>query len=163
MNKVLKGLVAVAATAAMAVAGFAGASTAMADTTNKTNITISDATNGDEFSAYRLLNLTTSAEGATTNYSYTVNNKYQTVLKQAINELNGDAAGAPTTDAEIIDYITKNVASNDSTDATKEPRVNSLKPYARRLPAIHRLLPMRLLLRLNLRKRNLPTWIRATT
>ena len=30
MNKVLKGLVAVAATAAMAVAGFAGASTAMA-------------------------------------------------------------------------------------------------------------------------------------
>lgn len=119
MNKVLKGLVAVAATAAMAVAGFAGASTAMADTTNKTNITISDATNGDEFSAYRLLNLTTSAEGATTNYSYTVNNKYQTVLKQAINELNGDAAGAPTTDAEIIDYITKNVASNDSTDATK--------------------------------------------
>ena len=35
MNKVLKGLVAVAATAAMAVAGFAGASTAMAaeDTT----------------------------------------------------------------------------------------------------------------------------------
>ena len=119
MNKVLKGLVAVAATAAMAVAGFAGASTAMADTTNKTNITISDATNGDEFSAYRLLNLTTSTEGATTNYSYTVNNKYQTVLKQAINELNGDAAGAPTTDAEIIDYITKNVASNDSTDATK--------------------------------------------
>ncbi|WP_368109180.1 isopeptide-forming domain-containing fimbrial protein [Bifidobacterium adolescentis] len=34
MNKVLKGLVAVAATAAMAVAGFAGASTAMADTAN---------------------------------------------------------------------------------------------------------------------------------
>lgn len=119
MNKVLKGLVAVAATAAMAVAGFAGASTAMADTTNKTDITISKATNGDEFSAYRLLNLTTSAEGETTNYSYTVNNKYQTVLKQAIDELNGDAAGAPTTDAEIIDYITKNVASNDSTDATK--------------------------------------------
>lgn len=119
MNKVLKGLVAVAATAAMAVAGFAGASTAMADTTNKTDITISKATNGDEFSAYRLLNLTTSTEGETTNYSYTVNNKYQTVLKQAIDELNGDAAGAPTTDAEIIDYITKNVASNDSTDATK--------------------------------------------
>lgn len=119
MNKVLKGLVAVAATAAMAVAGFAGASTAMADTTNKTDITISKATNGDEFSAYRLLNLTTSTEGGTTNYSYTVNNKYQTVLKQAIDELNGDAAGAPTTDAEIIDYITKNVASNDSTDATK--------------------------------------------
>ena len=36
MNKVLKGLVAVAATAAMAVAGFAGASTAMADNTEAT-------------------------------------------------------------------------------------------------------------------------------
>lgn len=36
MNKVLKGLVAVAATAAMAVAGFAGASTAMAGTVNVT-------------------------------------------------------------------------------------------------------------------------------
>lgn len=34
MNKVLKGLVAVAATAAMAVAGFAGASTAMAAENN---------------------------------------------------------------------------------------------------------------------------------
>ena len=34
MNKVLKGLVAVAATAAMAIAGVAGASTAMAADTN---------------------------------------------------------------------------------------------------------------------------------
>lgn len=118
MNKVLKGLVAVAATAAMAVAGFAGASTAMADTTNKTDITISNATNGDEFNAYQLLKLTTSTEGGTTNYSYTVNNKYQTVLRNAIDELNG-SADAPATDAEIIDYITKNVVSNDSTDATK--------------------------------------------
>lgn len=46
MNKVLKGLVAVAATAAMAVAGFAGASTATAvegetATTVKTSYTIS--------------------------------------------------------------------------------------------------------------------------
>lgn len=121
MNKVLKGLVAVAATTAMAIAGVAGASTAMADTTNKTDITISNATNGDEFSAYKLLKLTTSTEGETTNYSYTVNNKYQTVLRDAIDELNDDVA-APTTDAEIaeiIDYITKNVVSNDSTDATK--------------------------------------------
>lgn len=42
MNKVLKGLVAVAATAAMAIAGVAGASTAMAEenTTATTNPTI---------------------------------------------------------------------------------------------------------------------------
>ena len=42
MNKVLKGLVAVAATAAMAVTGFAGASTAMAAQTagGTANLTI---------------------------------------------------------------------------------------------------------------------------
>ena len=40
MNKVLKGLVAVAATAAMAVAGFAGASTAMAAEGDTVTITI---------------------------------------------------------------------------------------------------------------------------
>lgn len=116
MNKVLKGLVAVVSTAAMAVAGFAGAASAMADTPAKTDITISDAEKGDGFSAYRLLDLTTSTEGETTNYSYTVNDKYQTVLQNAIDELNGDAA-APTTDAEIIDYITNNVVSNSSPDA----------------------------------------------
>lgn len=122
MNKVLKGLVAVAATAAMAVAGFAGASTAMADTTTKTDITITDAVIGDQFSAYKLLNLTTSVEGEepnqTTNYSYTVNSKYRNVLEQTIDELNGDAA-APATDAAIIDYITKNVVSAESAENTK--------------------------------------------
>lgn len=122
MNKVLKGLVAVAATAAMAVAGFAGASTAMADTTTKTDITITDAVIGDQFSAYKLLNLTTSVEGEepnqTTNYSYTVNSKYRNVLEQTIDELNGDAA-APDTDAAIIDYITKNVVSTESAENTK--------------------------------------------
>ena len=117
MNKVLKGLVAVAATAAMAVAGFAGSSTAMAAEA-KTNIKISDAVNGDEFSAYKLLNLTTSVEGNKTNYSYTVNSKYEGVLEGAIDDLNGDEA-APSTDAAIIDYITKNVASNDTSDSAK--------------------------------------------
>ena len=117
MNKVLKGLVAVAATAAMAVAGFAGASTAMA-ADDKTNIKISDAVNGDEFSAYKLLNLTTSVEGDKTNYSYTVNSKYEGVLKTAIDDLNGDEA-APSTDAAIIDYITKNVTAGDAADSGK--------------------------------------------
>lgn len=40
MNKVLKGLVAVAATAAMAIAGVAGASTAMAVETTSSGYTI---------------------------------------------------------------------------------------------------------------------------
>ena len=52
MNKVLKGLVAVAATAAMAVAGFAGASTAMA--VDAHTVTISPAKSGHTYEAYQI-------------------------------------------------------------------------------------------------------------
>lgn len=58
MNKVLKGLVAVAATAAMAVAGFAGASTAMAVDGNTVNVTVPGAEsklNGHAYTAYQIL------------------------------------------------------------------------------------------------------------
>ena len=135
MNKVLKGLVAVAATAAMAVTGFAGASTAMADPVTTTNITISDATQNDEFNAYKLLNLTTSVEGQgadqTTNYSYTVNGKYRSVLTTAINALKSNAVptATGTTEADqdkaIIDYVTKNVVNNETT--TTGDRVTARK------------------------------------
>lgn len=62
MNKVLKGLVAVAATAAMAVAGFAGASTAMADDPTG-GIKVAD---GDThtYSVYQILTGTYGANGA---------------------------------------------------------------------------------------------------
>lgn len=64
MNKVLKGLVAVAATAAMAIAGVAGASTAMAAQTagGTTKLTINGASTGDTFNIYRLLNATGDAD-----------------------------------------------------------------------------------------------------
>lgn len=58
MNKVLKGLVAVAATAAMAVAGFAGASTAMAADGNTVNVTVPGADsklNSHAYTAYQIL------------------------------------------------------------------------------------------------------------
>ena len=62
MNKVLKGLVAVAATAAMAVAGFAGASTAMADTVN---VTVPDSTKlaNHSYTAYQILSGTQAESG----------------------------------------------------------------------------------------------------
>lgn len=52
MNKVLKGLVAVAATAAMAIAGFAGASTAMA--AGEGTITITGQEAGHAYNAYQV-------------------------------------------------------------------------------------------------------------
>lgn len=58
MNKVLKGLVAVAASAAMATAGFAGvASTAMAADTHKVTVTVQDSGNlkNHSYTAYQIL------------------------------------------------------------------------------------------------------------
>lgn len=65
MNKVLKGLVAVAATAAMAVAGFAGASTAMAADENTVNVTVPTATNLENhtYIAYQILSGTQATSG----------------------------------------------------------------------------------------------------
>lgn len=66
MNKVLKGLVAVAATAAMAVAGFAGASTAMAVDGNTVNVTVPGAEsnlNGHAYTAYQILSGTQATSG----------------------------------------------------------------------------------------------------
>ena len=66
MNKVLKGLVAVAATAAMAVAGFAGASTAMAVDENTVNVTVPGADsklNGHAYTAYQILSGTQATSG----------------------------------------------------------------------------------------------------
>lgn len=63
MNKVLKGLVAVAATAAMAVAGFAGASTAMAaDTTYTVSV---DSTDSHTYNAYQVFTGTLASDGTT--------------------------------------------------------------------------------------------------
>ena len=63
MNKVLKGLVAVAATAAMAIAGVAGASTAMAADT--VNVKVPNTTNLDNhtYTAYQILSGTQSTSG----------------------------------------------------------------------------------------------------
>lgn len=66
MNKVLKGLVSVAATAAMAVAGFAGASTAMAVDGNTVNVTVPGADsnlNGHAYTAYQILSGTQATSG----------------------------------------------------------------------------------------------------
>ena len=66
MNKVLKGLVAVAATAAMAIAGVAGASTAMAVDGNTVNVTVPGADsnlNGHAYTAYQILSGTQATFG----------------------------------------------------------------------------------------------------
>ena len=66
----------------------------------QTKITITGGDKGSEYSAYRLLNLTTSTTGTgeneKTNYSYTLNPKYESVLKSVTGK---------TTEKDILSYI----------------------------------------------------------
>lgn len=66
----------------------------------QTKITITGGDTGSEYSAYRLLNLTTSTTGTgenqKTNYSYTLNSIYESVLKTVTKK---------NTEKEIITYI----------------------------------------------------------
>lgn len=116
MNKVLKGLVAVAATAAMAIAGFAGAASAtaaqIADGTTK--LTINGASAGDTFNIYRLLNATGDADAV----AYYL----RTDTRDAAPADSGVAAIAKTItdglkkDAKVADNATIEAATEKVTD-----------------------------------------------
>lgn len=108
MNKVLKGLVAVAATAAMAVTGFAGASTAMAAEGDVT-ITIGSGTTpasvGDAYAGYRLFDETEAIAGEKTNVAYQKRadwNHYDKVA-DAIKVV--DSSATLTADSKVDDFV----------------------------------------------------------
>lgn len=116
MNKVLKGLVAVAATAAMAVAGFAGAASATAAQIagGTTKLTINGASAGDTFNIYRLLNATGDADAV----AYYL----RTDTRDAAPADSGVAATAKTItdglkkDAKVADNATIEAATEKVTD-----------------------------------------------
>lgn len=109
MNKVLKGLVAVAATAAMAVAGFAGASTAMAAEGTHT-VTISPAKSGHTYEAYQIFTGNLGADGSLGNVVWGSGIDQSKLAAEGTDALikNKDAA-----------TVSQNLAakSSDSTDA----------------------------------------------
>lgn len=109
MNKVLKGLVAVAATAAMAVAGFAGASTAMADEGTHT-VTISPAKSGHTYEAYQIFTGNLGTDGSLGNVVWGSGIDQSKLTAEGTDDLikNKDAA-----------TVSQNLAatSSDSTDA----------------------------------------------
>lgn len=121
MNKVLKGLVAVAATAAMAVAGFAGASTAMAaegDVTITIGSETTPASVGDVYAGYRLFDETEATVGEKTNVAYqkrTNWNHYDKVA-EAIKDVGSSAT--LTADSKVDDFV----AAIGKFDSTKTKR-----------------------------------------
>lgn len=121
MNKVLKGLVAVAATAAMAVAGFAGASTAMAaegDVTITIGSETTPASVGDVYAGYRLFDETEATVGEKTNVAYqkrTNWNHYDKVA-EAIKDV--DSSATLTVDSKVDDFV----AAIGKFDSTKTKR-----------------------------------------
>lgn len=121
MNKVLKGLVAVAATAAMAVAGFAGASTAMAaegDVTITIGSETTPASVGDVYAGYRLFDETEATVREKTNVAYqkrTNWNHYDKVA-EAIKDV--DSSATLTADSKVDDFV----AAIGKFDSTKTKR-----------------------------------------
>lgn len=121
MNKVLKGLVAVAATAAMAVAGFAGASTAMAaegDVTITIGSETTPASVGDVYAGYRLFDETEATVVEKTNVAYqkrTNWNHYDKVA-EAIKDV--DSSATLTADSKVDDFV----AAIGKFDSTKTKR-----------------------------------------
>lgn len=121
MNKVLKGLVAVAATAAMAVAGFAGASTAMAaegDVTITIGSETTPASVGDVYAGYRLFDETEATVDEKTNVAYqkrTNWNHYDKVA-EAIKDV--DSSATLTVDSKVDDFV----AAIGKFDSTKTKR-----------------------------------------
>lgn len=121
MNKVLKGLVAVAATAAMAVAGVAGASTAMADTGDVT-ITIGStdtpASPGDVYAGYRLFDETEATVGDKTNVAYQkrANWGHYDKVVNAIKAIN--PSSTVTKDSKVDDFV--EAISKFNADQTKK-------------------------------------------
>lgn len=121
MNKVLKGLVAVAATAAMAVAGFAGASTAMAaegDVTITIGSETTPASVGDVYAGYRLFDETEATVGEKTNVAYQkrTNWNYYDKVAEAIKDV--DSSATLTADSKVDDFV----AAIGKFDSTKTKR-----------------------------------------
>ena len=116
MNKVLKGLVAVAATAAMAIAGFAGTSTAMAaegDVTITIGSTDTPASPGDVYAGYRLFDETEATAGNKTNVAYQkrANWGHYDKVAAAIKAVNSDST--VTKDSKVDDFVEAISAFND--------------------------------------------------
>lgn len=159
MNKVLKGLVAVAATAAMAVTGFAGASTAMAAQTagGTANLTINGVEKGDTFKVYRLLNSTGKATGDDAAIAYYLRTDTRdaapkdsagtTITATAVtNGLVADTTAAlqaasktmPTTiegkTAAVVDFLNtkKNSTTNTNSSATATNNYGAMDQWAKK-------------------------------
>ena len=121
MNKVLKGLVAVAATAAMAVAGFAGASTAMAaegDVTITIGSETTPASVGDVYAGYRLFDETEATVGKKTNVAYQKRTNWNHYDKVAGAIKDVDSSATLTADSKVDDFV----AAIGKFDSTKTKR-----------------------------------------
>ena len=140
MNKVLKGLVAVAAAAAMAAAGVAGTSTAMAAQADgaTTKLTISGVESGDTFEVYRLLNSTGKADEAISYYLRTDirdaapkdsgdKDTASAVTSGLQTDAYGTAASKPTTIEDqtkaVVDFL--NAKKTRAADGTNNVKANT--------------------------------------
>lgn len=124
MKKVWKGFAAAVSAAAIAATGFIGATSAYADAVGTGTIELTGTVKDDQYQGYRLLNVT-GVNG--TSVAYEVNDKYEAVLKTALNLAN------TATDKDIIDGI-KDLGVGDFTgaggSATNGGDSSTIRPFA---------------------------------
>ncbi len=93
---------------------------AMSVTVFATDITITGGDTGSEYAAYKLLDLTTSKNGTKTNYSYTLNDKFRTILYTVTSK---------DSDEDVVDYISKlNEADTRNFADSVYSQINSSNP-----------------------------------
>ena len=93
---------------------------AMSVTVFATDITITGGDTGSEYAAYKLLDLTTSKNGNKTNYSYTLNDKFRTILYTVTSK---------DSDEDVVDYISKlNEADTRNFADSVYSQINSSNP-----------------------------------
>ncbi|MCH9276444.1 isopeptide-forming domain-containing fimbrial protein [Bifidobacterium amazonense] len=108
MKKLGKALLGLVAAVAMLFTGLVAPTTALADVTPATTITIKDVYSGDKYEGWRLLNVTQSADG--TNTAYQLNDKYAGTLKDVINAAVPNTVTATSGEelrSQIVNYISK--------------------------------------------------------
>lgn len=102
MKKVWKGAAAVVAALSLGVTGFVGASSAYATVTDNGTVTFNNFVEGDEVTAYRILNIESEANGQ---FVYSVNPDNKAALVAGLNAVKAEGADDFTTETDNSDLV----------------------------------------------------------
>lgn len=118
MKKVWKGAAAVVAALSLGVTGFVGASSAYATVTDEGTVTFNNFVQGDEFTAYRILNIESEAtdEDGNKTYVYSVNADNKAAVIAGLNAVAAGTAANDIKDADLIKKVVETLKTSDNVE-----------------------------------------------